>query len=110
MKRWFWLGLAAIAWLHCRDQPMCELAQHWHVPPPHYDYFQSIQLDADGTGELAMGEGQMVRAEVKVRYRVEPGAIRFEYVQGSEAATRAIRFRVEEGDFIVEEPDYDRRR
>ncbi|HEY5951374.1 MAG TPA: hypothetical protein VIV40_38035 [Kofleriaceae bacterium] len=110
MKRWLWLIVACAVWLQCRSGRTCKLAESWHAPPPHYDYFQSIELRADGTGHMAMGEGQMVRSDVKVQYSVKGRAMTLHYVAGSQAASRTIPFRLEEGDFVVEEPDYDRTR
>jgi hypothetical protein len=102
------LGMAVLLWLHCRTSGgPCALARAWHAPRPHYDYLQSIELRTDGTGELAMGEGQLVRTEVAVHYAVAGSAIRFDYVAGSHAASRTIGFELAEGDFTVVERDYE---
>jgi hypothetical protein len=114
MRRLAWIGLLVlivVAWMYCRGKtPPCVPALAWHSPPPHYDYFQSIELRRDGTGELAMGEGQLVRSDVKIRYRVDKGAIAIRYVAGSRAAARTIPITIDEGDFVVVEPEYDRTR
>jgi hypothetical protein len=106
MKRWPWLLVPLFAWLQCRDDA-CQLAEAWHAPPPHYDYFQAIDFEEDGTGLMDMGEGQRVRSEVRFRYQVQDSAIALEYVAGSKAPPRTIRFWLEEGDFVVVEPRYD---
>lgn len=110
MRRILWLGVALVVWLHCRGTSPCKLAAHWDAPKPHYDYLQYVSLKSDGTGEMVMGEGQLVRSEVSVRYRVKSDRITFSYVRGSRARSRTIRVRIDEGDFVVVEPDYDRER
>ncbi len=103
------LALAALAlWLISRACHGSDpLVERWHAPPPHYDYFQSIELRTEGTGEMTMGEGQLVRSEVAIRYRADRGALAIEYVHGSHARPRTIAYRLERGDFAVVEPDYD---
>jgi hypothetical protein len=111
MRRAWWLVVPLVVALQWRgSRHRCEVALDWHAPAAHYDYFQSIAFKADGTGELAMGEGQLVRTEVTVRYRVRGSAIVLTYVRGSAAPARTIRFSLDEGDFAVIEPDYDGRR
>ncbi|MEP6862829.1 MAG: hypothetical protein ABJE66_19540 [Deltaproteobacteria bacterium] len=102
------LGVIVMLWLHCRMQaPSCTLARAWHAARPHYDYLQVVELRADRTGELVMGEGQLVRTQVTIHYAVAGDAIRFEYVAGSHAASRSIGFALTTGDFPVVERDYD---
>lgn len=98
--------LVAVALLRCSSHH-CELATHWHAPRPHYDYVQSIELRANGTGALVMGEGQLVRTDVTVRYRAADNVLHLDYTRGSHAPARAVRYKLDTGDFVVDEPDYD---